>query len=129
MKKTLTMTAGAIALLVAVSCKKGGDLKAAGQEYLANIESINSSLEKATTGKEAAAVLMKAQESSDALEKKFPQLKNIEKDPAFAGIQTKLTELQMKFMETLGKADDKFKDDPDFAAAMKKIIKTGDAAK
>lgn len=123
------MTAGAIALLVAVSCKKGGDLKAAGQEYLATIESTIAGLEKATTGKEAAAVLKKAQESSDALEKQYPQIKNIEKEPAFAPIQTKLTELQMKFLETMAKADDKFKEDPDFAAEMKKMIKVEGAAK
>lgn len=123
------MTAGAIALLVAVSCKKGGDLKAAGQEYIATIESTNAALEKATNGKEAAAVLKKAQESSDVLEKKYPQIKNIEKDPAFAPIQAKISELQMKFLETLAKADDKFKDDPEFAAEMKKMIKVEGAAK
>lgn len=125
----LIMGAIALTMVVAMNCKKGaaggaGDLMSAANEYIALSENAAAALDKAADGKAAAKVLMDAEATGNAMEAKFPQLKELDKSPELASLTARNGEASMKLLTALGKASERFKADPDFTEAMKKIMKT-----
>ena len=128
-KNKLVLGAVALTMALAMNCKKAanagpGDLNAAASEYVAMTEKTADALEKAADGKEAAKILLDAEAAGNALEAKFPQLKEMDKNPALASLAARHGEAGMKLLTAMAKADDKFKSVPEFAEAMKKIVKT-----
>lgn len=128
-KKKWILAATTLTMVLAINCKKGatagtGDINAAASEYVALTENTAAALEKATTGKEAAKILLDAETAGNAMEAKFPQLKEMDKNPALASLAARNGEAGMKLLTAMAKADEKFKTDPEFAEAMKKIVKT-----
>jgi hypothetical protein len=125
----LTIVGLAFTMALVMNCKKpaaagAGDLNAAANEYIALIENGAKALEAATDGKAAAKILNDAEEAGNALEAKFPQLKSFEKTPELASFSKRQGEAGMALLAALAKADDKFKAVPEFAEAMKKVMKT-----
>lgn len=128
-KNKLVLGALALTMILSANCKKAantgaGDLNAAANEYVALTENTAAALEKAASGKEAAKIIMDAETAGNAMEAKFPQLKDLSKEPSLASFATRNNDASMKLLTALAKADEKFKTDPEFAEAMKKIVKT-----
>ncbi len=119
MKKNVLML-GALALtaVMTLNCKKGaGELTAAAGEYLTILENAATTMEKAADGKEAAAAMLAAHAATTPMEKKFPQLKDIDKAPELASVMPRYTAVKTR-METVMT---KFLTSPEFVEAMQKI--------
>ncbi|MBX3720346.1 MAG: hypothetical protein KF713_00780 [Turneriella sp.] len=126
----LTVAGLALVTAFAINCKKPdaaavpGDLKSAANEYVAMTEKTAAALEAATDGKAAAKILIDVETTSNAMQAKFPQLKEFDKTPELADLHKRFGEAGLAFLSALAKADDKFKSVPEFAEAMKRIMKT-----
>ena len=130
MKKNILFTGAAFAVIAMLNCgpKKSGatDMGAAINEAIAVQLTAATALEKAANGKEAAAALNNVRETMEGLEKKFPQIKEFEKNPEFAPLAPKFKEASDKFGNALMAALQKFQSSPEFDDAMKKSMKPAD---
>jgi hypothetical protein len=137
MKKIVMSAVAVLALVAFVAC--GGGAASGGKaeakkmltDAITSMEKVITEIEGAKDGKSALAavkgfyeVMKSIQVKGQELEKKYPDLKSLEKSEEFKADGEKFGELIKKFGAIMPKLAEKFKDDKEFMEAMQNLGKT-----